>query len=405
VLAGALVVAVAATAVLVATRNDDGDGDGVLIDCGPEELATPELVPAAEGVPDVGLETVVADLDVTAMAARPDGRLLLWARTGQLVQVDPDTGEQEVLLDEDVPVSAETGALGAAISPDGGHLYLTYTPDLTGSRLVELPLTPEGVDVAGRRELLFQPNDQNRHLMSNLAFGPDGLLYVGVGDGANPPERAGQVNPAAQDPSDLAGSILRIDPRPDGDRPYTVPPDNPFVDTDGAAPEIFALGVRNPWRFSFDPATGDLWVGDAGEYCAEEISRIPADAQSGANLGWNTYEGPLRFDPDTDTPDAVAPVHWYQRRVGDPEAGVAPRCAVIGGVVYHGEALDGLQDRYVFGDHCARTVEVLDLDEEAGERSVQVLVELPAGLQGLAADADGELYALTNGGVFRLVPA
>jgi glucose/arabinose dehydrogenase len=270
--------------------------------------------------------------------------------------------------------------------------------------LVEYALTPDGLDEASRREVLFQPNEQHRHLMSNLVFGPDGLLYIGVGDGANPPELAGEVNPAAQDLIDVAGSILRIDPRPSDGSPYTVPTDNPFVGVDGAAPEIYLYGVRNPWRFSFDAGTGDLWVGDAGEYCAEEISTIPAGEQAGANLGWNTYEGPLRFDAETETPDVVAPVHWYQRQLADEEAGTPPRCAVIGGVVYHGEALDGLQDRYVFGDHCARTVEVLDLDEEAGERSVQVLVELPAGLQGLAADADGELYALTNGGVFRLVP-
>jgi glucose/arabinose dehydrogenase len=397
-------VAVGAIAVGIVVVTADEDEDPVNVDCGPEELATPTLVEAgadAPAVPAVVLEPLVEEESVTSMAARPDGRLLVLTRRGDLLQVDPGGGAPEVLLDQDLPQENEAGGLGVAVDPAGAYVYLTLTPDDTQSVLVEYPLTAEGIDVAARREVTAEPNRDLRHLMANLAFGPDGYLYVGVGDGAQPEEQAGQVNPTAQDLSQRKGKIWRIDPRPSGSEPYSVPADNPFVGEPDAVPETYLVGVRNPWRFSFDAETGDLWVGDAGEYCAEEISRVAAGEQAGANLGWNTYEGPLRFDPDTETPDVVAPVHWYQRDLGDEEAGEPARCAVIGGVVYRGDAIEGLAGRYVFGDYCSGRIEVLDLDGD--ERVVRTLVELPALLQGIGVDADGELYALTDGGAFSLV--
>jgi glucose/arabinose dehydrogenase len=397
------VVVVAAAAVAVVVLYDDDEGDPVLVDCGSEELATPELVAPSAGVPAVSLRPVLEGESVTAMAERPDGRLLLLTRPGDLLQVDPATGDQEVLLDQELELTAESGGLGLAISPDGAFVYLTFTPDDARSVLVEYPLTVDGIDVAARREVTEESNRDMRHLMANLVFGPDDFLYIGVGDGAQPAERAGEVNPNAQDLTQRKGKILRIDPRPAGSDPYGIPDDNPFLDVDGAAPEIYALGMRNPWRFSFDRTTGDLWVADAGEYCAEEVDRLPAGEQAGANLGWNTYEGPLRFDPETETPDVVAPVHWYQRSLGDEEAGVPPQCAVIGGFVYRGTALAGLQGRYVFGDYCTGQVTVLDA--EGDERSSQFLVDLPALLQGFGQDADGELYALTEDGAYQLVAA
>ena len=155
-----------------------------------------------------------------------------------------------------------------AIAPDGAHLYLSYTPDEARAVLEEVPLTAEGVDVAARRILTEESNPDGRHLLANLAFGPDGFLYVGVGDAGTSAEDAGEYNPTAQDLSARKGKIWRIDPAASGSEPYTIPPDNPFADDEGAAAEAFLVGFRNPWRFTFDRETGDLWIADAGEYCA-----------------------------------------------------------------------------------------------------------------------------------------
>jgi glucose/arabinose dehydrogenase len=213
------------------------------------------------------------------------------------------------------------------------------------------------------------------------------MLYLGLGDGgaANDPERN------AQDPATLLGKLLRLDPD-DG----SVPPDNPFVDRDGFAPEIYALGLRNPWRFSFDRETGDLWVADVGQNSVEEINVTPADRSAGRNYGWDIFEGTQPFEGDEQPERAVVPVHEYPTAEG---------CAVTGGFVYRGTAIEGLQGAYVYGDFCAGFVRALRVaDGEVVDRA-----DLGVGLDQLASfgeDHDGELYLLSLAGdVMRLVPA
>ena len=362
------------------------------------ELSSPQLDLGVEA----GAESLGATLErvalegsyVVAMAEHPDGRRFFLTRDGNLMQFRGDA--EAVVLALDVPVTGERGALGFTLSPDGEHAYLTYTPDEVENLLVEYQVTSDGLDPATRREVLAVENTNGQHMMNNVVFGPDGYLYVGLGDGnVVPPDGEQSV---AQDLTDLRGKILRIDPTEAGSGSYGTPDDNPFVGVDGAAPEIFAAGMRNPWRFSFDSATGDLWIGDVGAECSEEIDRVDAGG-SGRNFGWRAYEGPYRIG-EVEVEASVAPAAWYPRDVAD---GIGQaRCAVVAGFVYRGTALPELVGRYVFGDLCDERIYAADIDPAAAV--VEVVATLPAGqLLAFGEGVDGELFALTTDGAFRVV--
>ena len=188
--------------------------------------------------------------------------------------------------------------------------------------------------------------------------------------------------------------MLRIDPTPDGQKPYAIPPDNPYVGMEGARPEIWAYGLRNPWRYSFDRATGDLWIGDVGQNSWEEVDEQGANSTGGENYGWNRLEGTHPYEGDA-PPNAVPPVYEY------PHGG----CVVTGGYVYRGEAMPALDGAYVFADFCLGDLETLRPleggDLEHGELGIHV--DSPASF---GEDAAGELYVLSlDGGVYRLVPS
>jgi glucose/arabinose dehydrogenase len=240
-----------------------------------------------------------------------------------------------------------------------------------------------------RRELLFVDQPYANHNGGDLVFGPDGYLYVGLGDGGS----AGDPQGHAQSLESLLGKMLRIDPRPDRDRAYSIPPDNPFVDRDGARAEIWAYGLRNPWRYSFDRATGDLWIGDVGQNAWEEIDRLPAGTPPGANLGWNLVEGSRRFTGDPPN-GAVAPVYEYPHASG--------ACTVIGGVVYRGDEIPDLVGAYLFADLCLGELEAIRLG--SGEHvDHAVLGPTVPNVGSFGEDAEGDVYALSlAGGVYRL---
>jgi glucose/arabinose dehydrogenase len=385
------VAAVAAVLGVVVLSRDDGS-DEAASECGTPVVDAPAMAVSGTG-PAVGFEAAGFEGEyVTAMAQRRDGRTFFLLREGALVQRTGD--EDEELLDLEPALVDERGALGLALAPDEAHLYVTYTPDEESNVLVEYPVTEQGIDPAGARELLRLPNEAGQHLMNNVVFGPDGYLYVGVGD-ATSPRTVEEGLPVAQDPGDLRGKILRIDPS--GGDPYLPAPDNPFVDDADAAPEVFALGLRNPWRFSFDGASGDLWLADVGANCGEEIDLIPA-GESGSNFGWSVDEAVYRLAGADPVDGATAPVLWYPR-LGEDEV---LRCAAIGGFVYRGEAIDGLQGRYVFGDLCDPTIYAADFG--GGDPTVESLGLLPSGqLLAFGQDLDGELYVLTTDGASRLV--
>jgi len=285
----------------------------------------------------------------------------------------------------------------------GSIVPTTTTADPSASSTTIDPLRGElgvtTIDPSSRIVLLTIPHsDKTNHNGGQLAIGPDGYLYIGVGDGGG----SGDPQGNAQNSESLLGKILRIDPGQSSIiAPYNIPPTNPYVDG-GGSPEVWILGVRNPWRFSFDRSNGDLWIGDPGESSLEEIDRLASSTGPGrgANLGWNWFEGSKRFEKDGSPPDdLVAPIHTYSHSDG--------ACSVIGGYVYRGQAIPSLQGTYIFGDYC--TGEVSGLLSRRGvfldTKALGAKVERNS-LVSFGQDDQGELYVLSSsGGLFRLVSA
>jgi glucose/arabinose dehydrogenase len=395
------VMLVAALALSAGACGQDGDPDGR----GPSDASTSaSSVPATSAPPaepptQAELDRVTVELDEVARAQTPvalavaqDNTTLYVGERAGLVRVirDGELDRRPVLdLTDQVVVEGEGGLLGVALAPDGRHLYVSFTDAEHAVRLVEVTIDGGQVDPASRREVLTIRQPSTRHHGGNLVFGPDGLLWFGVGDGSP----GGDPANAAQSLGELSGKLLRLDPTPSGAKAYTVPPTNPFVNREGARPEIWAYGLRNPWRFSFDRATHDLWIGDVGQYVVEEIDFIGLRRSKGANFGWRRLEGTRRFS-GSPPPRAVPPVHEYFHRNG--------RCAVIGGHAYRGKQIRGLQGAYVYGDVCDGRIRALSWDRGKPVRHRDLGLRLP-GLVSFAEDRDGELYALSLAdGIYRL---
>jgi glucose/arabinose dehydrogenase len=300
--------------------------------------------------------------------------------------------------------TVEQGLLGLVFHPADPFAYVNYTRGDGDTVIAEYEMLGDGtfaVDTARTVLVIDQPTPS--HNGGNLTFGPDGYLYIGVGDGGmdNDPDRR------ALDPAELLGKILRIDPRPDGDAAYGIPADNPFVTDPGARPEIWSIGVRNPWRFAFDPATGHLWVGDVGQNLWEEVSVAFAAADGtaagrGANFGWSAWEGSHPFNDDQQAPDALMPVFEYEH--GD------QGCAVAGGTVYRGAAIPTMVGWYVFGDWCSGRVWAIPGDVQPGstiDASQLQLIGQPGTIASVRTAPSGESWVVgfTTGAVHRIDPA
>ena len=358
---------------------------------GPTTVATPSSEVRAEEVAEVE--------QPLAMATRSgDDAIYIASKTGTVWALrDGVMGPDPVLdVSERVSDGSEQGLLGLAFSPDGAFVYVDFT-DLDGNtNVVEYAWSDGVADVSTERTLLFVEQPFENHNGGNLVFGPDGYLYVGLGDGGSALDPMGN----AQNLGVLLGKILRIQPRtPDGSLPpggeaYAIPDDNPFVGRPGARPEIWAFGLRNPWRFSFDRRTGDLWIGDVGQGDLEEIDFQPADSPGGENYGWVFLEGTQRLvgEPPAGT---IPPIFEYAQAV---ENG----CAVTGGYVYRGTALPDLQGWYLFADFCLG--EVTAFSSEDGQTVLQPLATLGE-VASFGEDQQGELYVLSlAGNVYKLVP-
>ena len=343
----------------------------------------------------VALDRIARPREPVAMAVAHDNTTYYVGERAGRVRVirDGRLDPQPVLdLTDRVVAEGEGGLLGVAVSPDGRHLYVSFTDREHAVRLVEVAVDGDGVDPTSRREVLTIRQPSIRHHGGNVVFGPDGLLWLGVGDGS----LGGDPANAAQSLGVLSGKLLRLDPTPSGGRGYTVPATNPFVNRKGARPEIWAYGLRNPWRFSFDRATGDLWIGDVGQYIVEEIDVIGLRRSAGANFGWRRLEGTRRFN-GSPPPRAVPPVDEYYHRNG--------RCAVVGGYVYRGSQIRGLQGAYVYGDVCDGRIRALAYAHGRPVRHRDLGLKVP-GLVSFAEDQDGELYTVSLAGdVRRLVAA
>jgi glucose/arabinose dehydrogenase len=399
-LASTVAVALAMTAAACSGSSDDPDAGSSTR----RSTTTTTAVPSTSTTvaPNLAAARVtatrVADLErPTALAVRRDDPgLYLLEKEGRVRVLRDGALAPDAVLDISAEVGSngnEEGLLGLAFSPAGTELYLYFTDRDGAIRVVEYTVGDAGVEPASRRDLLTVTHPQSNHNGGQLAFGPDGLLYVGTGDGGS----AGDAGPGhvaggnAQSTGTMLGKLLRIDPRPSADAPYTIPPGNPYV-AGGGEPEIFAIGLRNPWRFSFDRETGDLWIGDVGQGSWEEIDMVPAGSGAGANFGWNRLEGTHEFagDPPEGT---VAPVFEYSHDGGN--------CAVTGGYVYRGAAIPDLRGAYVFADYC-----VGQLRAYGGPGIERFLdVEVPH-VASFGEDAAGELYVLSDdGALYRLDPA
>jgi glucose/arabinose dehydrogenase len=348
------------------------------------------------GAVQIRLEEIAVLEEPLAMTTVPgDSHLWIAGRQGQVVRLNPTTGEVAgVVLDlhDDTVGSREQGLLG--IAADETHLYVDYT-DLNGDTRVEAyTLTDEGVDPDSRRELISQEQPFGNHNGGGLLIDEDGYLYIGLGDGGS----AGDPLGAGQDPNTWLGSILRIDPDPDGVEPYSIPPGNPFTDGTDGLPEIFLTGVRNPWRFSLDRVTGDLWIGDVGQDAYEEITLLLAanGGGAGANLGWSLREGLHQFRGPA--PEGhIEPVWEYGHDDG---------VSVTGGYVYRGSAIPELYGNYVFGDY--QTARLWALGVSTGEVVFRDLdAPVPGGnLASFGEGPEGELYVMSLAGpVSRILPA
>jgi glucose/arabinose dehydrogenase len=330
-----------------------------------------------------------------AMALRPGERTLYLAE--QVGRVRAIRGGQlnptpVVDISDQVTAGGEQGLLGLAFSPDGRYLYLAYTDRDGNHQISELTMRGQRADPGSERSLLHFDDPFPNHNGGQLAFGPDRRLYIAFGDGGSGGDPLGN----GQSLGTLFGKILRIDPRPSGGRPYGIPPDNPFVDRGGARPEIWDYGLRNPWRFSFDAATGDLWIGDVGQNAYEEVDHEPAGS-GGRNYGWNRREGLHAYGGGERPDGAVDPVIEYSHDSGG--------CTVIGGFVYRAQRVRGLRGAYLYGDYCAGWVRAARVSGGKVAERRDLGLRVPS-LSSFGADADGELYALSLGGdVYRIAPA
>ncbi|MBI2078963.1 MAG: PQQ-dependent sugar dehydrogenase [Euryarchaeota archaeon] len=344
----------------------------------------------------VALEEIATGLSepVHVVATGNGSELWVVEQTGKLRALDADGAPPRTVLDLSSRTQAggERGFLSVALDPrfsETGTFYVSYTDNAGDSVLARYRVGDGGeVEADSGETVLTQAQPFSNHNGGLALFGPDGYLYIGFGDGG------GQGDPSGngQKPSTWLGKLLRLNVT--NETTYSVPEDNPFRAKAGWLPEIWAYGLRNPWRFSFDRATGDLWIADVGQWEWEEIDRRAAESEGGENYGWNLFEGSHRFRAG-DAPDHVRPVYDYRRTGG--------HCAVTGGYVYRGEAIPALVGSYVFGDYCSGVVWTLTRVGESWEP--RLLLDKDLSIASFGEDAQGEILVIDRGGSIQRIVA
>lgn len=364
----------------------------------PGPVVEPEYPPVIALEPFVEIETSITGM---THAGDGSGRLFITTRTGVIWIARNGRLLSTPFLDLTELVdsaSIEQGLLGLAFDPDyaeTGEFYLNFTNTETEDDTIvaryRVSDDPDVADPASRQDLLFVEQPANNHNAGHMLFGSDGYLYIALGDGGP----GNDLKKRAQNPAELLGKILRIDVR--GQETYAIPPDNPFIGRDGYRPEIWALGLRNPWRFVFDPVTGEFYLGDVGQETWEELDFLADPAGGGWNFGWNTVEGPVCFSPaiDCDRTGLVEPVYAYRHG----EEG----CSITGGYVYRGTAHPEWAGTYFFSDFCTGLIRGARR-AAAGTWMIEPLLDTELAVVAFGEDEQGELYVLDlAGGVYRIV--
>jgi len=349
------------------------------------------------------------------LASDPESgeRLFVVEREGEVVEVRGGVAKVFADLRPQVACagkcSGERGLLSIALAPDfdaSGRFFVDYAKNDDGSiHVAELTASAEGAPASTLRNVLTIPHAQAaNHNGGQLQFGPDGFLYVSTGDGGGGNDEFHN----AQNLSSLLGKILRIDPRPSGLLPYTVPQGNPFPAAPAPADAIWSYGLRNPFRFSFDRVGGAMVIGDVGQNAREEIDLAPRGGGAGVNYGWNCREGTIA-GPATDAGCEGAPAGAFAEPALDyphtaPEGSATKRCAIIGGYVVHDPGLPELAGRYLYGDLCTGEIRSVDLAAPgATDRSEGLAL---AELNSFGEDSCGRVYAISGAGlVARLAGA
>lgn len=295
---------------------------------------------------------------------------------------------------------SERGLLGLVFHPQykqNGLFFVHYNNKQGDTIIARYKVSSNDAnraDPQSAKVLMTVKQPYDNHKGGQLAFGRDGFLYIGLGDGGS----TGDPQGYGQNKNTKLGKVLRIDVNtPDSADPnalaYAIPPSNPFVNQANTAPEIWAYGLRNPWRFSFDRETGDLYIGDVGDSKIEEINFQPAESKGGENYGWNYFEGLEKFRTDPEPEGLVKPFHTYTRAQG---------CAVVGGYVYRGNLIPALRGVYFFADYCTGRIWSAFRDA-AGKWQIAIFTETKSPISSFGENENGELYLVGyKTGIFRL---
>jgi glucose/arabinose dehydrogenase len=316
------------------------------------------------------------------LAERPgaDGGLYVVEREGRVV---PANGGKPLLdITDRVLTKGEAGMLSVAFPPGdahGGRFYVTYSGRDGNLHVDGFKASPgETARPASRREVLAIEHPNFVHWGGLLMFGPDGHLYLGTGDGGPPYP----IPDTAQDPSSPLGKLLRVDPS-------------------GTQADVIAMGLRNPWRYSFDRRTGDLWIGDVGDFTEEEIDHVPFSQANGSNFGWPDLEGTAQTKSDVKARGPVVEPAYTYKRSGKPDD---PVCAVTGGYVVRDPDLPALAGRYLYGDFCDGKIRAGRVERSGRLGAVQPTGMRVQSLASFAEDLDGHIYAISlDGPVYRVV--
>lgn len=357
--------------------------------------------------PSIILKTFASGFNVPVdIAHAGDDRLFVVEKRGVVKIVQPDGSILPTpfldIRDRVNAVANERGLLGLAFHPDyinNGYFFVNYTNNSGDTRVARFSRSanfPNLADASSEKIILTVDQPQSNHNGGDLAFGPDNYLYIGLGDGGG----AGDTGNFSQTTSTRLGKMLRVDINTDEATPFAIPADNPFVNNSNVLDEIWATGLRNPWRFSFDRANGNLWIADVGQNAREEINFQAANSAGGENYGWRCFEGDASFNSNGCEPAGqyTAPAHVYSHRSGNCGG------SITGGFVYRGQNHPDLLGHYLYADYCTGLISSIIPDENGGWINTDLLDWTNFQISSFGEDVEGELYmaAIGQGIIYRI---